>query len=44
MKSVPALGVMGLHKLTAGDGCTYIAKPAIAADVAHVLQELADES
>ena len=31
---------MGLHKLTAGDGYTYIAKPSIAADVADLLEEL----
>jgi hypothetical protein len=40
----PVGEVMGLHKLTAGDGYTYIAKPAIAADVSEVLQELADST
>jgi hypothetical protein len=34
---------MGLHNRTAGDGYTHIAKPAIAADGADVLQELADD-
>ena len=40
----PVVEVMGLHKLTAGDGYTYIAKPALAADVADVLRELADST